>query len=276
MNFDKTLEDLMKREISMTNQAVFNFIDNFDSTSKLMTQFKKACINIRRDYSKFDMALDQFMKSDDKTFLVDIFNAYIGFSLPTENIISLIYDTFMTHKKMYPHAKFVDLGTGTGIYPWLLNRKGIAKEDLVAVDLPSDEQVEFFNTIYWDDIVRNKSYTPNVDDMVFISWGYGRYPALDRYLLTGGKCVIIIGEHEGCTLHVDFFAINWNHYSEDSDADIIEFAKSLHLTSTTDKRGAIPSDDLKFAIKDWKTTICVIDTVNLHSQDYLSINTKYD
>jgi hypothetical protein len=167
-----------------------------------------------------------------------------------------------------------------GIYPWLLNRKGIDKDNLVAVDLPFDENLQKFNSIYWDNIIRDKSYTPNADDMVFISWGYGRYCSFDRYILSGGKCAIIIGEKLGCTLHVDFFAINWDNFDE-SDDDIEEMDKlrnafeGFRLASGTDMRGNIPSNDLKRAIKDWNTKIYAINTVNLSSQDYLSINTKY-
>lgn len=246
--------------------------------------FEEECKKVKRDYSKFDQVLDKFMKSKGKTCLVEPFNMYFGFSVPGPNIISMIYDTFMNHRKLYPTAKLVDLGTGSGIYPWLLNREGIAKDDIVAVDLPTKEQLQSFGSCYWDNIVRDNSYTPNADDMVFISWGYGRYASLDRYLLAGGKCVIIIGERRGATLHVDFFSIDWDIYKtrEDSDEenssdieDVQKVFQGLYIAPDSIMRGSIPEGDLKVTIKGWNTKMYQIDTVNVLSQDYLSINTKY-
>jgi hypothetical protein len=245
-------------------------------------EFTNECKNIKRDYKKFDTVLDKFIQSGYKRVaLIETFNNYIGFSIPSENIISIIYDTYVNHQRLYPNAKLVDLGTGSGIYPWLLNRKGINKDNLVAVDLPFEEISQKFDLIYWDNIIRNKSYTPNSDDMVFISWGYGRYDSFDRYLLSGGKCVIIIGEQLGSTLHVDFFAINWHIFTgSENNIENIDYVKNMYqnlrLASGIYMRGNIPPDNLKILLKGWNTKMYAIDTVSVISQDYLSINTKYN
>ena len=284
---DKPHSMITKNSFTMTtrNDGI-HITTNLGFDMRLAKEFAQDCLNIKRDYSRFDLVLKKFMESgSSRSYLVDIYNMYISHSIPCPSVISIIYDTYINHLRTYPNAKLVDLGTGNGIYPWLLKRKGLSENNIIAVD------IKVGRAEYWDNVITDLSYTPNIDDIVFISWGYGRYPSLDRYLLAGGKCVIIIGkENGGCTLPSDLFRIDWdktesfcdftceityvNEFDESSEA--ISFIKSLGLATGNELRGDIPSDNLKKAMKGWNTKIYPINTANLNSQDYLSINTKYE
>jgi hypothetical protein len=263
-HFDREFERLQQRGEGI----IQGYADNFEAEIAHARMFELMCSEIKGDYSRFDKVLEEFQKTKAKTCLVEPFNLYIGFSVPEKRIIDLLYTTFTTHLEKYPGAKLVDLGTGSGIYPWLLSRKGIAKEKLLAVDLVLGELTQKFECSYWD-ILRHSDYVPHINDMVFISWGYGRYPSLDTYLLNGGKCVVILGEIDGITLDVQLFSnkvLDTPEYAIDfpeCDEDYIDLT------------GKEMSDEMKEVTKGWDVEMYSVLTLNMWSQDYLSINTKY-
>ena len=266
---------------SLTDTGI-EFLCNEELVSTFMSNFRDKCIDGQQNATKFYSAVADFVQTakERKFCLVEIYNEYIGFALLEEKLIDGIHQIYKEHLELYPNAKLVDLGTGTGVYPWLLHQKGISKNRLVAVDVPLSEAKQQFKHMYWDNILRDKEYTPNCDDMVLISWGFGRYPSFDRYLLSGGKRVAIIGEYDGCTFPVKFFTINWDSKSIENEEDVSydtddeEDVNMLGQKLTTRKgfQGDTPSKELKEAIKSWKTEICMLETVNNNSQDYISIN----
>jgi hypothetical protein len=107
--FSSKLDILLEKEQS-------NSSFHFDMSQ--ITEFQNECKNIKRDYNKFDIVLDKFIKSgNNRICFIETFNTYIGFSIPSADIISIIYDTYTNHQRIYPNAKLVDLGTGSSSIP---------------------------------------------------------------------------------------------------------------------------------------------------------------
>jgi len=159
-------------------------------------------------------------------------------AIPAPETIQLIYLAFSQHQEMHPTAKFVDMGTGSGVFCWLLHRAGIPRDRLIAVDLPEDMKTQEFAHCYWDDIIRDAGYTPNEEDFLFIAWGYEEdtieeeiWPPIQRYVDAGGCCVAILGD-DGCTVS---YAVmegvpGWKTISKDAVVPSCEVFRSDYLT----------------------------------------------
>lgn len=144
-----------------------------------------------------------------------IYNAYIGWALPSEKSCQLIVKAFEKHLEQYPQAKLVDLGAGTGVYSMMLNYYGIPKEKLVAVDNGVRKYQNCFEPelkehphFFWP-VQREYEIAPH--DVLFIAWGeHSMRETVNTYVNNGGTCVIIQGETQ-----MTFP----NNYLEDKDKD---------------------------------------------------------
>lgn len=129
------------------------------------------------------------------------YNKYIGWGIPSPIAVNTIYKAYMDHCKRYPAAKLIDYGAGTGVYSLLLENMGILRDKLIAVDLPVKThatQREFYPLL-----IDNK-YCVHPDDVMLVVWGSNCYDGVQKYILNGGKCLIIQGEVKGCTFCVGY------------------------------------------------------------------------
>ena len=129
----------------------------------------------------------------------DIYNLYIGWALPTQKALNIIYKAWDIHVKKYPDARLIDVGAGTGVYCLLLQDMGVPINKLVALDIePKTHKTcrNFFPlTIHKDD------FEIHENDFLLICWGYGY--DFEKYI-EKVKCVVIQGEQsDGCTYPTD-------------------------------------------------------------------------
>ena len=249
------------------------------TTGYSFNEFIDQCSQVGRDYAKFDSIMSKYMSIHEfkRSMFRDIFVTYISYAVPTPQVISLIYEAYSEHLKLYPSAKLVDLGTGSGVFPWLLERQGISKDKIIAVDVPAEKKTNQCLSLFWDNIIEDDNYKVDKDDIILIAWGYGRYSALDQYIISGGKCVVIIGENqEGCTLPAELFSLDWGSYNA-HEINLEEFGVlSELLKPDSERRGLIPSEDLQKSIKGWKVkTYEVMGGANMITPDSLTVNTRY-
>lgn len=174
--------------------------------------FRTMLLESSESYEKFDLMMSTYISLGNHRRLTHrmAFVRHVAFALPAPETIQSIYRAFLTHQETFPSARFIDMGAGSGVFCWLLQRAGIPKEKLVAVDLPEDRKTQEFICCYWDGIIRDESYTPNPEDLLFVAWGYEQdeedvvgapfiscWSPVQRYIDAGGQCVMILGEDEG-------------------------------------------------------------------------------
>ena len=121
------------------------------------------------------------------------------------------------------------------MFTWLLYRKGIPCDKLVALDLPEEDKTHRFRSKFWN--IRT-DYDISKDDIIFIGWGgSGIDDIIFKYINEGGKCIIIQGEIGYCTFTTDYISDN-PEYKEDWETYDYLVAPSLscyhdHLTVNT-------------------------------------------
>lgn len=137
----------------------------------------------------------------------------ISYANPDANTIAIIEQWYVKHIELFPTSKFVDVGCGSGIFERLLYGNDIFSEIpgqlLIGIDLPCSEKTHNFGKKYWE-ITESSSYEVDPDDVFFVAWGWLSNDILEKYIDSGGKYVIILGESEGgCTNpHSDYFSGN--------------------------------------------------------------------
>ena len=115
--------------------------------------FLKSCQEIGRDYDKLDAVVSTYLSLRHRRApRRGVFINYVSYAVPSPDAINIIYEAFVEHLDKFPNAKFVDLGCGSGVFCWLLNRAGIPKEKIIAVDLPIEEKTQKFRACYWDNM----------------------------------------------------------------------------------------------------------------------------
>lgn len=247
------------------------------TSGQSFNQFMRECKEVERDYEKFDSLLDKYtnLSGVHRSMFADVFTHYISHGVPELETISLIKATFDKHLTLYPDARLIDLGTGSGVFPWLLHRSGIPKDKIIAVDLPLEQRTQRCPNSFWDNIIEDENYICDKNDMVLVVWGFGRYYALDRYLLNGGSCVVILGEDsDGCTFPANFFTVK-NHSEVYAEVLPAGMESIPGLEPDYVRRGKAPSAELKNIMKGWNTeTYHVMGAKKMSSPDYLTINTR--
>ena len=174
--------------------------------------FQEMLLGSSESYEKFDAMMNTYIALGNSKRLNHrmAFVRHVAFALPAPETIQAINRAFLTHQETFPAARFINMGAGSGIFCWLLQRAGIPREKLVAVDLPEDRKTQEFICCYWDDILRDESYTANPEDLLFVAWGYEQdegdvlevpliscWTPIQRYIDVGGQYVMILGEGEG-------------------------------------------------------------------------------
>lgn len=152
---------------------------------------------------------------------------YVGWAIPCRENVDLLFDWLQRHLAKFPQAKVIDWGCGTGIWTFLINQKGIPKENLMAVDVwiqqsekkqddSEEPEIEWFkdsySKAYWEIIPKVETFDEN--DVLFVAWGrHGMGDAyIEEFVQKGGKNVIIVGEEDGCTTSSHLFRDDpeWN------------------------------------------------------------------
>ncbi len=132
------------------------------------------------------------------------YNKLIGWALPSQKVCNIVFQTYQEHIKIYPEAKLIDFGSGSGIFAYMFNQMGIPEDKIVAVDLPEPTHSNEKQRNFWS-IHREENYQVDTNDIFFIGWGCGCYNNVVSYCERKGKCVIILGEYDGCTFSSGFF-----------------------------------------------------------------------
>jgi hypothetical protein len=190
----------------------------FDPEVPLNAEFKQKCVTactlkdfygiveyFARFYSSYELSdnIDRVLDALRPTYaLKDIYNYFIGWALPSREVIQKLYEVFEEHSERYPDANFVDFGAGTGVFCHCMQLAGIPRDRIIAFDLaqpthaiPSQRK---FYPITTD-------YTVKETDFVFIGWGCGlRIPH--------AKTICILGEMDGCTTSSGHFR-NYDDYN---------------------------------------------------------------
>ena len=188
--------------------------------------YANQCIISVGNSEKFDLLLDGYIKSKVDLAKREVFIKYISYAVPDPLAINYVYNAYLKHINLYPNAKLIDLGAGSGVFTWLFNRKGIPADKLVALDLNQDDKTHTFELSFWP---TTTAYKINKDDIIFIAWGIHRMEEIvDNYILDGGRCVIIQGEY-GCTFQPDFISDN-SKYNTEWITSIYRVAPGLSCT----------------------------------------------
>lgn len=134
--------------------------------------------------------------------LKSLYNNIVGYGLPSREVCERVLATYSGHRANHPNARLIDFGAGSGVFAKIFADMGI---DVVAYDLvsPTHQSLRQFHASVSDVVIR-------ADDVLFISWGINGSKAvkefINRYIKSGGKCIMILGEGiGGCTFPFDFF-----------------------------------------------------------------------
>ena len=169
-----------------------------------ISRFKELCLHADSKEEIFEL-VNLYTMILETTFMIKIYyNRVIGWALPSKEAIGAVVNAFHKHIQTYPDAKVVDFGAGSGIFAYMFEQCGIPKDRILAVDLLNPthshkHQRNFFPITRYDD------YEVAINDILFIAWGSSCYRAVDSYIERGGKCVIILGENDGCTFSSGYF-----------------------------------------------------------------------
>lgn len=171
-----------------------NIETNPDDAVNLINEIVSEFINLKKNKEMYSIV--HWIRHE---FFTDI----IGWAIPSENTINIIYNIISEHLKKYPDAKFIDWGCGSGIWSFLLNRKGICTNNIIAVDNSSfSYEKQYFPIV-------NEINDFSINDMLFIAWGQEEQSIdqfIDKFISNGGKYVILLGEiYGGCTLNSHYF-----------------------------------------------------------------------
>ena len=167
--------------------------------SEFSEDFEKECLDVINDYEKFDVLLHDYMNYmltyNDFQCLTkrNIFVKSISYGVPSPRSIDLVVEAFKKHCLIFPNAKLIDLGSGSGVFTWLFHRNGIEKNKLVALDR-KDNKTHKFKLKFWK-ITEDDNYIIHKNDAVFCSWGSIRGNIIDNYIDKGGNCMIIQTEN---------------------------------------------------------------------------------
>jgi len=170
---------------------------------------KLSTLDLDNDASEIELLvyelIDEFLESRNNHD-VDIYMVrfmfyikFIGWSITSRSNVDQLFGLVSEHLKMYPNARFIDWGCGTGIWSFLLKQKGIPKENIVAVD---NYETDSYKRRYFPIIDKVDNFTP--DDILFVAWGRTD-EFIREFIEGGGKLVLILGENNGCTLSTDYF-----------------------------------------------------------------------
>ena len=163
-------------------------------------RFKHLCLNGESKEDIFEL-VDNYVilwNSFQYMMVKQIYNQYIGWALPSQKVCDIVLETFQSHTQTYPVAKIVDFGSGSGIFAYMFEKIGIPQGKILAIDLPNPTHSNVKQRKFWP-IIREKDYEVETDDILFVAWGSNCYNAVNSYEIRGGKCVIILGEVDGCT-----------------------------------------------------------------------------
>jgi len=137
-----------------------------------------------------------------------VFNDYIGWALPSKKACTKTIEAFNEHLKLFPKARLVDLGAGSGVFCSIFHELGIPKDNILAIEHSQSRHRLENQRKFWDVIVDDE-FVADKEDVIFIAWGLGQDCVLEKYIEDGGKCVIILGEsNTGCTLPSNWFYVN--------------------------------------------------------------------
>jgi hypothetical protein len=124
----------------------------------------------------------------------------IGWAIPSRRNIDELYQVFSEHLKVHPQAKLIDWGCGTGIWSFLLRKRGIPARNIVAID---NYDTDSYDRTFYQINATVESFSE--DDVLFIAWGRTD-EFIQKFIDGEGRCVIIVGETDGgCTLSSQYF-----------------------------------------------------------------------
>lgn len=133
-------------------------------------------------------------------FFKDIYNLYIGWAMPTEKALTIIFNAWKTHLEKYPDARLVDFGAGTGVYCFLLQSMGVPQERLIALELETKTHKTCRN--FFPLTIHNNDFEIKENDFLLVCWGYSGQ--IGDYI-EKIHCVVIQGEKsDGCTFPTDY------------------------------------------------------------------------
>jgi len=131
-----------------------------------------------------------------------VYNRYIGWALPTQQVCELVYGFWRLHAE----CLLVDVGCGSGLFCMMFHAAGIDKQKLLALEKKQPMECYRTENQYWDPILFDDNYEIPIDAIVFIAWGaHAVTERLQSYIRRGGSKVIILGEAD-ITFPCDFFA----------------------------------------------------------------------
>lgn len=155
-------------------------------------------------------AVALMIDKDSKFYVKYLYNAHIGWALPTAHVCREVVRFWQKH----PHARVIDMGAGSGVFCMMLHDAGIPADKLIAID--KNEPIPCYKTTntFWN-IIRDDEFRVPINDIFFMAWGGcgGIEQRLYDYINRGGWCVIILGEiKDGCTFPSDYLEDNedWN------------------------------------------------------------------
>jgi len=161
--------------------------------------------------------------------LKTIYNQLIGWALPSKQVCEVVFAAYQEHVKMYPNARIIDLGAGTGIFSYMFNQMGIPAANIIALDLENRTHSNKAQRSFWQ-ITINDNFEFRETDILFVAWGSGIGGEVDRYCNSNGKCVILLGEtSDGCTFPSDYF-VKYDEDDEEQEQDQNEWkTESYHV-----------------------------------------------
>lgn len=192
-------------------EALLYKIDNIQDVIKVIDMMNNIGHNEKLNLPEYmNKIINIIVKliNDDDNFWYTIrskFNANVGWAIPSDKAIKTIaswvneYADFQKTQHNIITTKLVDVGAGSGIWELLLHNRGVHADKLLSIDLPNEKKTHKFKHVYWD-IQEIENYSVDINDILFVAWGYGVRNIIDDYVNRGGKCVILLGEQEGgCT-----------------------------------------------------------------------------
>lgn len=207
-------------DFDMLDESFLKRFIHDKATLEKIALFKNLCLNAstKEEIFKLVILYTNIIKT---TFMIkSYYNELIGWALPSQEAIEAVVSAFQEHLQAYPEARLVDFGAGSGIFSYMFEKLGIPKDKIIAVDLPKPTHSNKKQRNFYP-IIRDDEYEVAITDILFIAWGSGCVRAVDSYVDRGGKCVIILGENDGCTFSSGYF-IKYDEADTDDQDWIVE------------------------------------------------------